>query len=68
MKIVTLNNLKEVLDLMKPIFGAKYLANKHRDALNTYILNINYDALDHDASLSILGTGELGTIILGKNS
>lgn len=68
MKVTTLNNLTEILNLMKPIFGARSLADKHRNALNSYILNINYDGLDKDASVSVLGVGQLGTMILGKDS
>ena len=43
MKVTTLNNLKEFLELMKAIFGKKSLAVKHRDALDTYIINIDYE-------------------------
>ena len=68
MKVTTLNNLKEILNLMKVTFGDKELANKHRNTLNTYILNINYDALDNDASTAILGVGQLGAMTLGKQT
>ena len=43
MKMTTLNNLKEFLELMKTIFGIKSLAVKHRDALDTYVLNVDYE-------------------------
>ena len=73
MKIATLNNLKEFLELMATIFGTKELATKHRNALDTYILNVDYSALEFDtdlivsggASSSILGVGQLGVMVLG---
>lgn len=43
MKMTTLNNLKEILELMKTIFGVKSLAVKHREALDTYVLNVDYE-------------------------
>lgn len=75
MKVVTLNNLKEFLSLMKGVFGTKELAVKHRDALDTYILNIDYTALEFDtdlivsggASSGVLSVGQLGTMILGSS-
>lgn len=66
MKVITFNNLKEILNLMKPMFGERSLADKHRNALNTYILNINYADIDKDTSFAILGMGQLGTMVLGK--
>ena len=76
MKVTTLDNLKEYLSLMKGVFGEKELAVKHREALNTYILNIDYENnLDFDtdlivsggASSAVLGVGQLGTMILGSS-
>lgn len=59
---------------MKAIFGKRDLAVKHRDALDTYILNIDYTKLEFDtdlivsggASSSILGVGQLGVMVLGS--
>jgi hypothetical protein len=68
MKITALNNLKELLDTMKITFGPKALAVTHRSTLNSYILNVNYDALDEYNSSSKLGIGKLDIMILGKNS
>lgn len=68
MKVTTLNNLKEILDSMKTIFGDKTLATKHRNTLNTYILNVDYDALDNESSVGVLGIGRLGAMTLGKES
>lgn len=76
MKITTLNNLKEFLSQMKGVFGKKEFAVKHRDALDTYILNIDYEndlAFDTDLIVSggvssgVLGVGQLGTMILGSS-
>lgn len=73
--IITLNNLKEFLTLAKSVFGLKSLATKHRTALDSYILNIDYEnelAFDTDlivsggASSATLGVGQLGTMILGS--
>ena len=74
MKITTLNNLKEFLELMTAEFGSKELSDKHRKALDTYILNVDYEALEFDtdlivsggASSSVLGVGQLGIMILGN--
>lgn len=81
MKIITLDNLKEFLESMNGIFGdkevlgdtSKNLAVKHRNALNTYILNFDYTELEFDtdlivsggASSGILGVGQLGVMVLG---
>ena len=75
MKIATLNNLKEFLELMMVAFGEKELAIKHRNALDTYILNVDYSALEFDtdlivsggASSGVLGVGQLGVMILGSS-
>ena len=67
MKVTTLDNLKELLELMRVAFGEKELAVNHRNTLNTYILDIDYDnELTSDTS-AILGVGKLGTMILGKS-
>ena len=68
MDIITLNNLEEILSLMKTVFGSKAVANRHRQDINTYLLNINPSIFNTDASLAILGTGQLGTMILGKEA
>lgn len=75
MKVTTLNNLKEFLTLMKTEFGAKELSDKHRNALDTYILNVDYTALEFNTDLivsggatsSVLGVGQLGIMILGTS-
>lgn len=66
MKTTTLNNLSEVLTLMKTVFGSEATAKKHREALDTNILNINYAVFNEDVSLAVLGMGYLGSMILGK--
>lgn len=43
MIVISKNNSKNFLDLMKEIFGLENFTIKHRDALNTYVLNIDYD-------------------------
>jgi len=43
LKVTTLNNLIEILSLMAAAFGSKELAAKHRNALETYVLNIDYE-------------------------
>ena len=66
MKILTLEKLIEFLELMKATFGEKTLTTKHREALNTYILNINYEsALAFDTKEIV--TGENDGIILEEN-
>lgn len=73
MKVTTLDNLKEFLNLMKAEFGSKELSDKHRNALDTYVLDVDYTALEFDtdlivsggASSSILGVGQLGVMVLG---
>lgn len=73
MKVATLNNLKEFLGLMETEFGLKELSDIHRNALDTYVLNVDYTALEFDTDLivsggvssSILGVGQLGVMILG---
>lgn len=64
MKIITLNNLKEFLSLMKGAFGKKEIAIKHRNALDTYVLNIDYSAIFGDATSSKLDTGKVEFLIL----
>lgn len=72
-KVTTLDNLREILELMDGTFGNKELSISHRNALNAYILNINYeDDLEFDTeaevtqtgSSSILGMGKLGMMTL----
>ena len=73
MKVATLDNLKEFLGLMETEFGMKELSDEHRNALDTYILNVDYTQLEFDtdlivsggASSSILGVGQLGVMVLG---
>ena len=76
MKVTTLNNLQEFLSQMKNLFGTKELYDKHRNALNTYVLNIDYEndlKFDTDlivsggASSGVMGVGQLGTMILGSS-
>ncbi len=75
MNVTTLNNLKEFLELMKVAFGLKELSTKHRSAIDTYVLNIDYEndlSFDTDlivsggASSSVIGVGQLGTMIIGS--
>jgi hypothetical protein len=66
MKVTTLNNLSEILALMKTVFGTEATAKKHREALDSNILNVNYAIFSDDVTVSILGTGCLGSMILGK--
>ena len=68
MKITTLNNLEEVLSLMATVFGSKAVAKKHRQDIDNYLLNINPSIFNTDTSLALLGTGQLGTMILGKEA
>lgn len=68
MKVTTLNNLKEFLDLMKITFGSKELATQHRSVIDTCLLNVDYTALNNDGVSATLGIGQLGTMILGKSS
>lgn len=73
MKVATLNNLKEFLTLMKTEFGKKELSDKHRNALDIYILNVDYTALEFDTDLIVSGgassgalsVGQLGVMVLG---
>lgn len=74
--ITTLDNLKEFLTQGKSTWGLKSMATNHRTALDTYILNIDYEsnlAFDTDlivtggASSAVLGVGVLGTMILGSS-
>lgn len=74
--ITTLDNLKEFLTQGKSAWGLKSMATSHRTALDTYILNIDYEsnlAFDTDlivtggASSAVLGVGVLGTMILGSS-
>lgn len=67
MKITTLNNLKEFLGLMKIEFGLKSLAIKHRNALDTYILNVDYTTLEFNTDY-IVGnnTPYVGSAVVGS--
>lgn len=76
MKVTTLSNLKEFLSLMRGVFGEKDLAIKHRDTLDTYILNVDYEnnlsfntdlIVSGGASSATLGVGQLGVMILGSS-
>ena len=69
MKMTTLNNLKEFLELMKTIFGVKSLAVKHREALDTYVLNVDYAQLAFNTSeiignVSVFDSGTFDNFIL----
>lgn len=74
LKVTTLNNLIEILSLMAAVFGSKELAAKHRNALDTYVLNVNYDELKFNtdqivsgsATSATLGSATLGSMILGN--
>lgn len=74
MKVTTLNNLKEFLNLMKTEFGKKELSDKHRNALDTYILNVDYTQLEFDTDLIIsdsyssseIGTGAVGYMVIAS--
>ena len=56
MKVTTLNNLREFLELMMTTFGKKSLAVEHRNALNTYVLNVDYTELDFNTDLIVSGS------------
>lgn len=57
LKVTTLNNLIEILSLMAAAFGSKELAAKHRNALETYVLNIDYEnTLAFDTSFIVDGS------------
>lgn len=66
MKVITLDNLSEILNLMKTVFGSETKARKHKEALDANIRNVNYAIFSDDVTVSILGTGYLGSMILGK--
>lgn len=66
MKILTLEKLREFLELMKTTFGEKTLATKHREALNIYVLNIDYENTLAFNTKEIV-TGENDDIILEEN-
>lgn len=74
MKVTTLDTLKEFLSLMNNVFGEKNLAVKHRTALDTYILNVDYTELEFDTDMiisggasAVLGVGQLGVMVLGTS-
>ena len=71
MRIITLDNLKQILNSMTKVFGSKPMATRHRSAIKTYLVDIDYsiftDGAD-TASSARLGVGRLGFMILGKNS
>lgn len=75
LKVTTLNNLIEILSLMAAAFGSKELAAKHRNALNTYVLNVNYDELKFNtdiivggsATSSVTGVAVCGMAIVGNS-
>jgi hypothetical protein len=79
MKVITLDNLRELLGLMGGAFGNRELSIDHRTALNTYILNINNEwyenNLEFDTNIditesnssSVLGFGVLGIMTLGAS-
>lgn len=65
MKVLTLEKLREFLELMKTTFGEKTLATNHREALNTYLLNIDYEnTLAFDTKETVTDENENGDIIL----
>ena len=70
MKVITLNNLEGLLDSMKQVFGSKSLTARHRQVIDKYLLNIDYDAIFNDnvgnETSAKLGTGRLGSMRLGK--
>lgn len=67
MKIATINNLKDFLSLMIELFGKKKLAVKHRNALETYILNIDYTGLEFNTDI-IVGNNApyVGSAVVGQ--
>lgn len=78
MKVTTLDNLRELLNLMDNSFGSKELSINHRIALNNYIINIDVDyendleintdqIITENTSSSALGFGVLGVMTLGKS-
>ena len=68
MKITTLNNLREFLGLMEIEFGLKSLSDKHRNALDTYVLNIDYARLEFNTN-NIVGNNSpyVGNAIVGSS-
>ena len=81
MKVMTLDNLRELLGLMKGTFGNRELPINHRNTLNTYILNISDEynedleldsdfkdiVVSEDGASSVLGVGKLGIMTLGQS-
>jgi hypothetical protein len=76
MKITTSNNLKQTLILMKEALGSKtlineqkVLASQHRNIITSCFLDIDYNSIFGDnTNAAVLGTGRLGSMVLGKNS
>lgn len=51
MKIISLNNLSTFLNELNMLFGSKEKADKARNAIDTYILNIDYTELKFNTDL-----------------
>ena len=73
MQYLDKNGLKTFLNQLKETFGLKSTIDIARNALDTYVLNIDYTQLEFDtdfivsggASSSVLVVGQLGVMILG---
>ena len=73
MKIITISKFKEFFQLLQEVLGKKELSDQHRAALDTYILQVDYEstlAFDTDliitggATSSIIGIGQIGAMII----
>lgn len=73
-KYLSKDELSYFLKKLKETFGIKSTVDTARSALDTYILNIDYSALEFNTGLIVsgsatsatLGTATLGTMVLGN--
>ena len=76
MEFLDKTGLEKFFDHLKNSFGLKSNVDTSRAALDTYVLNIDYDAelafrtdviVSGKASSAVLGVGQLGVMVLGNS-